>query len=199
MVVNNAGYGQVGTLEELSDEECRQNFDVNVFGSLNIIRKVMPHFREQNLGHFYNISSVGGFVGNFPGWGIYCATKYAMVGFTEALSEEIKSFGITATVVCPGYFRTNFLDQNSLSLPKKEIAEYKEARKSQTIHLHEISGNQPGNPEKAAEVLIEVAKLANPPLHLFLGSDAYKFTKEKFESVLNEMDAYKTLGTSTDY
>ena len=95
VVVNNAGYGLIGTLEELSDEEARKNFDVNVFGSLNVIRKVMPHLRKQKSGTIFNISSIGGFTGNFPGFGIYCATKFAVVGFTESLAAEVKPFGIS--------------------------------------------------------------------------------------------------------
>jgi NAD(P)-dependent dehydrogenase (short-subunit alcohol dehydrogenase family) len=114
VVVNNAGYGLVGGLEELSDAEARANFDVNVFGSLNVIRAAMPHLREQKSGHIFNISSIGGFTGNFPGFGIYCATKFAVQGFTESLAAEIKSFGVKATIVSPGYFRTNFLAADSL-------------------------------------------------------------------------------------
>jgi NAD(P)-dependent dehydrogenase (short-subunit alcohol dehydrogenase family) len=128
VLVNNAGYGQIGTLEELSDDEARKNFDVNVFGSLNTIRAVMPHLRSQRSGAIFNISSVGGFTGNFPGWGIYCATKFAMAGFTESLSAEVKEFNISATVVYPGYFRTNFLKEGSLTLAKNPIAEYTGAR-----------------------------------------------------------------------
>jgi NAD(P)-dependent dehydrogenase (short-subunit alcohol dehydrogenase family) len=97
VVVNNASYGQLGTLEELTDEEARKNFDVNVFGSLKVIRNFMPHFREKKSGAFFNISSMAGFLGTFPGWGIYNATKFAVAGFTEALSAEAKSLGVTAT------------------------------------------------------------------------------------------------------
>ena len=199
VVVNNAGYGQIGTLEELSDAEARQNFDINVFGSLNVIRAVMPHLREQRSGVIFNISSVGGFTGNFPGWGIYCATKFAMAGFTESLAAEAKSFGISATVVYPGYFRTEFLSKGSLSTPKKEIEAYAEARELQRLHEEQIRGNQPGDPEKAAEVLIEVANSANPPLHLFLGADAYNMAKAKIDSVKQDLDAVEALATATGF
>lgn len=199
VVVNNAGYGQIGTLEELSDEEARRNFDVNVFGSLNVIRQVMSHFRENNSGHIFNISSIGGFYGAFPGWGIYCATKFAMAGFTEALAAEAKSLGITATIVYPGYFRTNFLLKNSLCLPQNPIEAYKEARESELLHENQIAGNQPGDPEKAAKVLIEVAKNDNPPLHLFLGQDAYGMAKAKIEIIQNELNTNEVLGTSTNF
>ncbi|MDD7886119.1 SDR family oxidoreductase [Flavivirga sp. 57AJ16] len=199
VVVNNAGYGQAGTLEELSDAEARENFDVNVFGALNVIRKVMPHFREQNSGHIFNIASVAGFIGNFPSFGVYCATKFAVVGLTEALSAEAKPFNITATVVYPGYFRTNFLDEGSLMLPKKPIDIYTEARAIEELHTSQIRGNQTGDPEKAADVLIELTKQENLPLHLFLGSDAYLYANQKMETIESEMTAHKTLATSTDY
>lgn len=199
VIINNAGYGQLGTLEELSDDETRKNFDVNVFGSLNVIRHIMPHFRANQSGQIFNISSIGGFMGAFAGWGVYCATKFAVAGFTEALAVEAKSHGISATVVYPGYFRTNFLVKGSLALPQNPIAEYKEARESETMHEQQISGNQPGDPEKAADVLIEVAKNANPPVHLFLGQDAYNMANAKLELIQNDLDTYKVLGTSTNF
>lgn len=199
IIVNNAGYGQAGTLEELSDAESRQNFDVNVFGMLNVIRKVMPYLRDQKSGHIFNIASVGGFIGNFPGFGIYCATKFAVAGLTEALEAEAKPFNITATVVYPGYFRTNFLDKGSFMLPKNAISDYEEARANEQVHIDQIRGNQAGNPEKAAEVLIEIVKQEKLPLHLFLGSDAYQMAKQKIETTEREMTTHKTLATSTDY
>jgi NAD(P)-dependent dehydrogenase (short-subunit alcohol dehydrogenase family) len=198
IIVNNAGYGQLGTLEELTDKEARQNFDVNVFGSLNVIRKTMPHLRRQRSGHIFNISSIAGFSAGFPGWGIYCATKFAVAGFTEALAAEGEAFGIKATVVYPGYFRTNFLSKDSLNLPDSQIEDYKEARELQRIHLEEIKGNQPGDPEKAAAALIEVAASEHPPLHLFLGPDSYNMARDKIETILNELNINEAVGTSTD-
>ena len=199
VVVNNAGYGQLGTIEELSDEEARKNFDINVFGSLNIIRQVMPHLRAQRFGAIFNISSIGGFSGNFPGWGIYCATKFAVAGFTESLSAESKEFGITATVVYPGYFRTDFLSKDSLNVPKNPIQDYKEARQLEALHENQIKGNQPGNPEKAAQVLIEIAESSTPPLHLFLGQDAYDMAKGKLEVIQKDLNDNATLATSTGF
>lgn len=199
VVVNNAGYGQLGTLEELSDAESRQNFDTNVFGSLNIIRKVMPYLRDQKSGFIINIASIGGLNGDFAGWGIYCATKFAVVGFTEALAAEIKEFGVKATVVYPGYFRTDFLKGSSLRTPKKEMDAYTEARQLQTTHEKDISGNQPGDPEKAALALIELANMQNPPVHLVLGSDAFQIAGNKLQQLQSEFADYKSLSTSTDY
>ncbi|WP_134090293.1 SDR family NAD(P)-dependent oxidoreductase [Olivibacter sp. XZL3] len=199
VVVNNAGYGQLGTLEELSDDEARKNFEVNVFGSLNVIRNVMPYFRKNKSGAFFNISSIAGFLGTFPGWGVYNATKFAVAGFTEALSAEVKSLGITATVVYLGYFKTNFLLKGSLRLAEKSIAEYKEARELETIHQEQIPGNQPGDPEKAASVLIQVAESDQRPLHLFLGTDALNMAKNKIETLKEQLTANEQLSKSTDF
>jgi len=199
VVVNNAGYGQLGTLEELTDEEARKNFDINVFGSLNVIRQIMPEFRKSNSGAFFNISSIAGFLGTFPGWGIYNATKFAVAGFTEALSAEVKSLGVSATVVYPGYFKTNFLLQGSLQKAERPIAAYKEARELEVIHDDQIIGNQPGDPEKAAAALIEAAEMEIKPLHLFLGSDALGMAESKIEAVQHDLNAFRKLSQSTDF
>ena len=199
ILVNNAGYGQIGTLEELSDAEARANFDVNVFGSLNVIRATMPHLREQKSGAIFNISSVGGFTGNFPGWGVYCATKFAVAGFTESLSAEAKEFGVSATVVYPGYFRTSFLKEGSLTLPKNPIAEYTGARELEAAHVNQIDNNQAGDPDKAAMVLIEIAERKERPLHLFLGQDSNDMAKVKIAAVEKDLAENEALGTSTGF
>ena len=199
VVVNNAGYGQLGTIEELSDEEARENFDVNVFGVLNVIRNVMPIFRRNKSGAFFNIASIAGFLGTFPGWGIYNATKFAVAGLTEALFAETKSLGVTATIVYPGYFKTNFLLQGSLRKAAHPIAAYKEARDLEVIHDQQIIGNQPGDPDRAAAVFIKVAESKERPLHLFLGSDAFGMANSKMEFVQNELRANKSLTMFTDF
>jgi len=199
VVVNNAGYGQIGGLEEVSDQEARANFEVNVFGSLNVIRMVLPHLREQRSGHIFNVSSIGGFTGMFPGFGVYCATKFAVQGFTESLSVEVKPFGIHATIVSPGYFRTNFLESDSLSVPKNQIEAYQAVRDSQTAHQNSINGNQPGDPEKGVAAIIKIAETENPPLHLFLGADAYAVAQQKVAAVSNELETWKELTTSTGF
>lgn len=199
VVVNNAGYGQIGTLEELSDEESRRNFDVNVFGLLNVIRNTMPHFRTNRSGHFFNISSIGGYHGGFPGWGIYCSTKFAVSGLTEGLRAEAKAFGVKVTLVYPGYFRTSFLTADSMGLPKNPIADYEEARQSVLAHQNEINGNQPGDPEKAVEALIQISKEQNPPLHLFLGEDAYNMANAKIEEVEADLEAWKAMTIATNF
>lgn len=199
VVVNNAGYGQLGTIEELTDEEARQNFDANVFGTLNVIRNVMPHFRSKKAGHIINISSIAGFLGAFPGWGIYNASKFAVAGLTEALSAETASMGIKATIVYPGYFKTNFLLQGSLKLANNPIADYKEARDLEIMHDTQIIGNQPGDPEKAAMVFIKLAESKNPPLHFFMGSDAVGMAKTKIGILQTSLTENEELSNSTNF
>jgi NAD(P)-dependent dehydrogenase (short-subunit alcohol dehydrogenase family) len=198
VVVNNAGYGLVGGLEELSDQESRGNFDINVFGMLNVIRNVLPHLRTQQSGHIFNIASIGGFTGSYPGFGIYCATKFAVHGLSESLATEVNAFGIKVTIVSPGYFRTNFLD-SSLATPAAPIDAYESVRASQIMHQEQINGNQQGDPEKAAEVFIKVAALDQAPLHLFLGQDAYDAVNQKIKSVEREMEVVKYLALSTAF
>jgi NAD(P)-dependent dehydrogenase (short-subunit alcohol dehydrogenase family) len=199
VVVNNAGYGLIGSLEELTDKEARANFEVNVFGSLNVVRKVLPYLRAKKNGHIFNISSIGGFSGGFPGFGIYCATKFAVHGFTEALYHEVKPFGINVSLVMPGYFRTSFLDSDSIVKPKNEIDSYQNVRATQNAHLKEINTNQPGDPEKAADVMITIANQTNPALHLFLGADAYKAANDKIELIEKDMETFKLLATNTAF
>ncbi len=195
-VVNNAGYGQLGTLEESTDREARENYDVNVFGTLNVIRAAMPHLRAQGSGHIFNIASVGGYVGNFEGWGIYCSTKFAVAGLTEALAVEVQAFGVRATVVYPGYFRTNFLTKESLRLPANAMPEYEGARAIEAAHVSDINGNQPNDPEKAADALIEVFESSAPPVHLFLGDDAYGMAGTKIGVIQSELEGWKDLTVS---
>ncbi len=199
VLVNNAGYGQLGTLEEMSDAEARENFDVNVFGSLNIIRNVMPHFRAKKAGHVINISSIAGLLGTFPGWGVYCATKFAVVGLTEALSVEAKEFNVKATIVYPGYFNTNFLKEGSMKLAQNPIAAYTAARNTEKWHETQMVGNHPGDPNKAAKVLIELAEMENAPLHFFMGTDSFGMANNKIEILQMELAANEYLSKSTDY
>ncbi|MDR6487604.1 NAD(P)-dependent dehydrogenase (short-subunit alcohol dehydrogenase family) [Chryseobacterium vietnamense] len=197
VVVNNAGYGQIGTLEELTDEEARENYAVNVFGTLNVIRNAMPYLREQRSGNIFNISSVGGYSANFPGWGIYCSTKFAVAGFTETLAEEVKDFGVHATVVYPGYFRTDFLTKDSVKTPANPIQAYEAARNSEQAHLNEINGNQPNDPEKAADVLIQISKEKNPPVHLLLGVGTMEFLNNKIDILKKDAEKWESLTVST--
>ena len=199
VVVNNAGYGLIGTVEELSDEEAKKNFEVNVFGSLNVIRNAAKHLREQQSGHIFNIASIGGFLGNFPGFGVYCASKFAVAGFTEALVEDMKPFGVHATLVYPGYFRTDFLKGDSIKTPQNPIDAYTAAREVEANHLNQINGNQPNDPQKAAEVIIKVAHEENPPVHLFLGKDAYDLATGKMELINKEMEKWREYTHATAF
>lgn len=198
VVVNNAGYAQLGALEELTDEETRENFQVNVFGTLNVIRQVMPQLRKQQSGHILNFSSIAGIVGSFPGWGVYCATKFAVEGLSEALAAEVAPFGIKVTVVAPGYFRTNFLKSGSVKLAEDKIADYISVRQSEAYHDQlQRDNTQPGDPQKLAAALIQIAAEANPPLHLLLGEDAYGLADQKIKGLQADMDRWKELSQST--
>lgn len=199
VVVNNAGYGQTGTLEELTDEEVKGNFEVNVFGALNVIRHVMPHLRRQKAGHIFNVSSAGGFFGSFAGWGVYCSTKFAMAGFTEALVEEAKEFGVKVTLVYPGYFRTEFLAKDSIRTPKQPVMDYKAARQSEQLHLDTINGSQPNDPEKGADVMIAISEEENPPVHLLLGKDCLEILNNKIDIITKDVEQWKKYTLSTAF
>ena len=199
VVVNNAGYGQFGTLEEVSDAEARRNYDVNVFGLLNVLRATLPHLREQRSGHVFNISSIGGLVGNFSGWGVYISTKFAVSGLTESLHGDLEPFGVKVTLVYPGYFRTEFLTSGSLVRPSRRIEAYTAARASEAHHIEQINGTQPGDPAKAATALIDVYERPFAPLHLLLGSDAVKMAGAKIGQLQKEIAALRAVSVATDF
>lgn len=197
VVVNNAGYSQIGAVEELSAEEVQRNFDVNVFGPLHVIRHAAPYLRKQGSGHIFNIASIGGFVGNFPAFGIYCSTKFAMAGYTESLAVELAPFGVHTTLVYPGYFRTNFLEKDSAMVPANPIEAYANARAVEEQHLNEINGHQPNDPKKAAAVFIELSKQEQPPVHFFMGIDTAPFVKDKIRIIEQSLEDNKQLAEST--
>ncbi|MCP1123471.1 oxidoreductase [Bacillus sp. 3103sda1] len=198
VIVNNAGYGLGGSIEELTDHEIRQNFDVNVFGTLNVIRNVMPYLRKQKSGHIFNIASISGYMGN-SGFGSYSATKSAVIGLSEALADEVKPFGIKVTMVAPGFFRTNFLSSSSAMYGKNQIEDYKAIHEMKGFLENEIDGKQAGNPEKAALAMIGIASEANPPVHLLLGPDAYQLVSEKLVTLQREFDEWKEITYSTNF
>ncbi|TDP03162.1 oxidoreductase [Flavobacterium sp. 245] len=197
-LVNNAGYGLIGGIEESSDLEVRANFDVNVFGLLNVTRAVLPHMRAEKFGHIINLSSVFGLIAG-AGWGIYCGTKFAVEGISEALAQEVKPFGINVTIIEPGYVRTNFLNTSSLITAANPIEEYTSIREGVRAHQNDIPGKQPGDPDKVAELIIKVTQNPEPPLRLLTGSDAYGFANYKIDSLKNEIEINKELTFSTDF
>lgn len=199
VIVNNAGYGQLGAVEEVSDSEARRNFDANVFGTLNVLRAALPILRERGSGHIFNIASIGGYVGGFSGFGVYCATKFAVAGLTESLFEDLQPLGIKVTLVYPGYFRTSFLKEGSRTLPASPIAAYAGARASERQHTEQIDGNQPGDPDKAARALLTTYESATPPLHLFLGADAVSMAEAKIEAMRRAIEEQRALSVSTGF
>ncbi len=198
VLVNNAGYGLIGGIEESSHQEVKANFDVNVFGLLHVTRAILPFMRDAKLGHIFNISSVFGLIAG-AGWGIYCGTKFALEGLSEALAQEIKPFGIKVTIIEPGYFRTNFLAGGSIAVAARPIAAYHEIEETKRQHSEDIPGNQPGDPQKAAEVIIRTAQLSEPPLRLLLGSDAYQFANYKVQMLTEGIETNKAVTLSTDF
>jgi len=196
VVVNNAGYSLVGSMEEMTDEEFRQTMDVNLFATVNVIRNVMPYLRQQQSGHIINISSNAGYVG-FANATSYNAAKFAIVGISEALAQEVNAFGIKVTLVAPGQFRTNFMDKSSMQYAKKRISVYglNEAEKKWT----EFSGKQIGDPEKLVKILTGIVALENPPLRLLLGTDTYQLIKEHREKEMQEFETWKHLTLSTNF
>lgn len=197
-LVNNAGYGLIGGIEESSDAEVRANFDVNVFGLLNVTRAVLPHMRANKFGHVINISSVFGLLAG-AGWGIYCSTKFAVEAISEALEQEVKPFGINVTIIEPGYVRTNFLNSSSLIASSNPIEEYTDIREGVRKHQEEIPGNQPGDPDKVAALIIKITENSNPPLRILTGSDAYQFANYKIDGLKAEIESNKELTFSTDF
>ncbi|PWS33607.1 SDR family NAD(P)-dependent oxidoreductase [Pedobacter paludis] len=197
VIINNAGYGIGGSIEELTDEETRQSFDVNVFGTLNVIRKASPHLRTQGSGHIINIASIAGIAGA-TGWSVYSATKAAVIALSEVLAEDVKEFGIKVTVVAPGAFRTSFLTQESLVLAKNPIDAYEDVRAVHAKYL-KMDGEQAGDPEKAAAAMISLASMPNPPIHLLLGNDALARASAKTEALTKEYQDWKAITISTDF
>ncbi|MCC3160592.1 SDR family NAD(P)-dependent oxidoreductase [Hymenobacter sp. 15J16-1T3B] len=197
VVVNNAGYGIGGSIEELSDAEVRQAFDVNVFGTLNVIRHALPLLRAAGAGHIINVSSIAARAGA-TGWAVYGATKAAVSALTEVLAQDVAGFGIWATVVEPGGFRTNFLSPDSLVLPRQPVEAYADVRASHVRYL-QLHGQQGGDPAKAAAAIVQLAQEANPPVHLLLGQDAYNRAQAKLDALQQELTAWRGLTMSTGF
>ncbi|MGF6992471.1 oxidoreductase [Paraburkholderia sp. GAS32] len=197
VLVNNAGYGLFGALEEVSDAEARQVFDTNFFGTVNTIRAVLPHFRQRGSGHIVNLSSVAGLIG-ITGCSFYCASKHAVEGLSESLARELKPFGVHVTLVEPGGFRTNFAG-DSLRWSEAVEPAYAESVgriREQMSHYH---GTQSGDPAKAAAAIIQAVRAEPPPLRLPLGPDAVSVVRDKLASLQDNLDAWLEVSSATDF
>lgn len=197
VLVNNAAYGLLGNFEELSPQEIDQQFGVNVFGVMHVLRAALPVLRRQRSGHVMNISSIAGRTG-FDGAAVYCATKYAIEGLSSSLALELAKFGIHVTSVEPGFFRTDFLDASSVRYGKKVIEDYA-AHGTVEGAYGAYHGKQLGDPAKLADVVIRLAGMDKPPQHFLAGSDALAMAHAEVDARLSEMHGMAELSRSTDH
>lgn len=197
VVVNNAGYGVMGSIEEVSDEEVRRQFEVNVFGVLTTLREVLPHMRKQRSGHIINITSIAGRIGS-QGLGIYNGSKFALEGIGEALAAELKPLNIKVTNVEPGPFRTEWAG-SSAAYDNTKIEDYEATVGERIRSLQELSGNQPGDPAKAANAIYKLAQLEDAPVHLPLGKIAYQVFDNVNNGLIEELAKFEELGKECDF
>ena len=197
VLVNNAGYGQLGYFEENTAEAIEQQFQTNVFGTFHVTRAVLPVMRGQGAGRIFNLSSVGGMLG-FEGASVYCATKFAVEGFSESLAMEVARFGIHVTIVEPGFFRTDFLDGSSVRYGAGMIADYAELSRTLQANYGGHSHQQAGDPAKLGRAIVELSSVTKPPLRYAAGSDALAGIGGKLESVREELAQWRALSASTD-
>ena len=199
VLVNNAGYGLLGAVEEVTDEEVKKQYATNVFGLLNVTRAVLPHMRSQHSGHIINISSLFGYSAAPAGLGLYGSTKYAVEGISEVLALEVKPFGIHVTSAAPGLFRTSFASAESYQSSGLVLDAYKDTVGAIRVNIDHLDGNQPGDPVKLAQLLVKVANTENPPLHLPIGKDAIASFRTKTEQMTKEVDEWEALSAGTGY
>jgi NAD(P)-dependent dehydrogenase (short-subunit alcohol dehydrogenase family) len=197
ILVNNAGYGQLGFFEEVAPDDIRRQFDVNVFGLMDVTRAVLPAMRAARRGHVFNITSIAGLRGG-PAGGIYCASKHAIEGFSESLAQEVAPFGIKVTVIEPGFFRTDFLDASSVKVGDRVIDDYAEASARQRAFYAERNHNQTGDPVKLAAALVVLADAPEPPLRFVAGTDALAVLDTKIETLAATARPWRDLSASTD-
>jgi len=198
VLVNNAGYGLLGAVEEASADEVRRLYETNVFGLLNITRAVLPFMRAARSGHVINLSSVGGYSSG-PGFGVYCSTKFAVEGLSEALHAELAPVGVKVTIVEPGYFRTEFLEGNSLVESPSTIADYDSTAGEVRKIAKAVTLNQPGDPDKLAAAMITLVEAEKAPLRLPLGSDCVAAIEAKNAFVAEELQTWREVSVSTDF
>ena len=198
VLVNNAGYGLFGAVEEVSDAEARDVMDTNFFGALAVIRAVLPHFRERRAGHIFNVASVAGVIG-FPGCGLYSASKFALEGMTEALATELAPFGIRVTIVEPGGFRTNF-SGGSLRKASGVMDAYAGTPAALTReNIGNYNGHEPGDPVKAAAAIIRALEAPQAPMRLALGADAVGMLRNAYEGKLKQLAEWEAVSTATAF
>lgn len=197
VLVNNAGIGYFGAIEESEEDEVRRMFEINFWGLAGMTKAVLPTLRKQRSGHILNIASIGGLVG-FPAVGFYNATKFAVDGYSDALSKELAPLGIKVTVVCPSGFRTDWAGR-SANNSKIVIDDYKETAEVNKGNIRGYSGKQPGDPVRAAKAMIKVVETENPPLHLLLGKAALKGARNKIELLKKDFDAWADTTEGADF
>lgn len=197
VIVNNAGYGLGGALEELTQKEIYENFEVNFFAVVRVVQQALPYLRKQRSGHIVNISSIAGFAPGL-GWSMYCAAKFAVSGLTEALANDLKPLGINVTNVLPGWFRTNFAKADSIAYNKNQIEDYAFLREYHQ-KMNSMDGAQLGDPDRIADVFLELVNHKNPAVNLFLGSDSFNRAKSKLAELSTQMDYWKKVSLSTDF
>jgi NAD(P)-dependent dehydrogenase (short-subunit alcohol dehydrogenase family) len=197
VLVNNAGYGFEGALEEATLDDFRQQFEVNVFGAIAMMQATLPYLRSRRAGHILNISSMGGLMA-FPGISAYHGSKFALEGISESLAKEVKHLGIKVTIVEPGGFRTDWAGR-SMRHVERTIEDYEESAGWSRKRLAQRNGRQPGDPRKAAEAMLHITQVEEPPLHLLLGSDALKLVGEKLGALQAEIMKWAPVSAGTDY
>lgn len=196
VLVNNAGYGLFGAVEEISDAEGREVMETNFFGALAVTRALLPHLRERRTGQIFNVSSVAGLIG-MPGCGLYCASKFALVGLTEALVGELAAFGIRVTLVEPGGFRTSF-STGSLRMAARVIDGHAGTPAAKTrASMGQYAGHEPGDPAKAAAVIIKAFEAPQAPMRLVLGADAVGMARHAFDAALKQVDEWEAVSAAT--
>lgn len=197
VLVNNAGYGYFGAVEESDEEAVRRLFETNFWGLSDLTRTVLPTMREQRSGHIVNVSSIGGLTA-FPTYGYYHATKFAVEGLSQSLAKEVEPLGIHVTLVEPGSFRTDWAGRSATERTTV-IADYNETAGKGVKSVRERSGKQPGSPELAAKAIIRAIESGNTPVHLLLGKDAVKNARIQLENVAKDLEAWKDVSTHLDY
>jgi NAD(P)-dependent dehydrogenase (short-subunit alcohol dehydrogenase family) len=197
VLVNNAGYGHEGVLEESSVDDLQRQFAANVFGPVAMIKAVLPGMRARRRGHIINVTSMGGFI-TLPGISFYCGSKFALEGISEALGKEVSGFGIRVTALAPGQFRTDWAGR-SMDRTPRSIADYDAVMDPIRAARQAKSGNQPGDPAKAAQALLKLVEAANPPVRLFLGDDALGLVEQKLDGMRSEISAWEALSRSTRF